>query len=89
MHLIRIYIIITIIKYIRRFFCTAIKGMFSMVYRKYSNLLRTLGEANSTSSETGCTLLTTKAEIAILFHDGCAPEKKFMRKKMSSFFQVC
>ena len=41
MHLIRIYIVITIIKYIRRFFCTAIKGMFSMVYRKYSTLLRT------------------------------------------------
>ena len=45
-----------------------------------------LGEANSTSSETGYTLLTTKAEIAILLHDGCAREKKIHEEKNVIFF---
>ena len=84
MHLIRIYIIIIYIIILYSDQGNVFNGL-----QKVFKFVANLGEANSTSSETGCTLLTTKAELAILFHDGCAREKKFMRKKMSSFFQVC
>ena len=70
MHLIRIYIIITIIKYIRRFFLYSDQGNVFNGLQKVFEFVANLGEANSTSSETGCTLLTTKAEIAVLLHDG-------------------
>ena len=54
--------------------------------QKVFDFVANLGEANSTSSETGCTLLTTKAEIAILLHDGGAREKKIHEEKNVFFF---